>query len=70
MSPRAEDFPDRENFATIGADEDFILIRVTAAGEVTSISTIDEEEAVDLLRQTADEIEAEGFQRTQIARPS
>lgn len=67
MSPRIEA---GENLAHIGPDEDFILIRVTPSGEVTSLSTLDEIEAVDLLRQTADEIEEDGFERQQVARLS
>lgn len=68
MSPKVEDFPDRDKTFSIGGDEDFILIRVTPEGEVTSFSTLDEEDAVDLLRQTADEIEEDGFDRHQKAR--
>lgn len=70
MSARVEDFGESERFATIEADEDFILIRVTPEGMVTSLSTLGEIDAVDLLRQTADEIEMEGFERQQVARPS
>lgn len=70
MSPKIEDFPDREHFATIEAEEDFILLRVTEDGHVTTISTLDEDDAADLLRMTADAIEADGFERTRVARPS
>ncbi|MEY4863765.1 MAG: hypothetical protein RLZ51_1860 [Pseudomonadota bacterium] len=67
MSPRTDLASD---IATIGPDDDFILIRVEPSGEVTSLSTLDEEEAVDLLRQTADEIEVDGFERQKVARLS
>jgi type IV secretory pathway ATPase VirB11/archaellum biosynthesis ATPase len=70
MSPKIEDFPDRDRFAEIDASEDFILLRVTEDGHVTTISTLDEDDAVDLLRMTADAIEAEGFERQRVARPS
>jgi hypothetical protein len=62
MSPKIEDFPDRSTFAEISPSEDFILIRVAADGQVTTLSTLDEDDAVDLLRQTADEVEDEGFE--------
>lgn len=58
MSPRIEA---GENIANIGPDEDFILICVTPDGEVTSLSTLDEDDAADLLRETADKIERDGF---------
>lgn len=54
----------------VGEDEDFILLRVTESGHVTTISTLAEDDAVDLLRQTADAIEDEGFDRQRVARPS
>lgn len=70
MSPKIEDFPDRDRFAEIDASEDFILLRVTEDGYVTTISTLDEDDAVDPLRMTADAIEAEGFETRKVARPS
>lgn len=67
MSPRTEP---ADHVANIGPDEDFILIRVSPDGEVVSLSTLDEDEAIDLLRQTADEIESDGFERKQVTRLS
>ena len=67
MSPRSEQ---AERFATIEADEDFILIRVTEDGHVTTISTLEEDDAADLLRTTADAISEDGFERQQVARLS
>lgn len=61
MSPTLEDFPDRDQVETIGDDEDFILLRLTEDGYVTTISTLDDDEAVELLRETADKIERDGF---------
>ena len=54
----------------IGSDEDFILLRVTEDGHVTTISTMDEDEAVELLRETADKIEIDGFRADQKPRLS
>lgn len=70
MSPRAEDFPDRDPTINIGDGEDFILLRLTEDGQVTTVSTLDEEDAADLLRDTADAIEREGFDRQKAARLS
>lgn len=70
MSPKTELTADGDGDVHIGADEDFILLRVTEDGHVTTISTLDEEDAADLLRSTADAIEADGFERTRVARPS
>jgi len=70
MSPKSEDFPDRDADVSISADEDFILIRVAEDGHVTTISTLDEDEAVELLRETADAVERDGFDRQQVARLS
>lgn len=68
MSPRSELLGEAD--VHIAEDEDFILVRVTEDGHVTTISTLDEDDAVDLLRQTADAIERDGFERTRVARPS
>jgi hypothetical protein len=70
MSPRAEDFPDRDPAISIGDGEDFILVRLTEDGQVTTVSSLDEDDAVDLLRDTADAIEREGFDRQKMARLS
>lgn len=69
MSPRSDLISDGGD-VHIGKDEDFILLRVTEEGVVTTISTLDEDDAVDLLRQTADAIEAEGFERQRVTRLS
>lgn len=54
----------------VGDDEDFILLRVTEDGHVTTISTLDEDDAADLLRETADRIERDGFMLEQTPRLS
>jgi hypothetical protein len=59
MSPATDLSLDAD--VVIGEDEDYILLRVTESGTVTTISTLDEDEAVDLLRETADRIEIDGF---------
>lgn len=69
MSPRSEAVGGGGE-VHISAEEDFILLRVTEDGHVTTISTLDEDDAVDLLRMTADAIEDEGFERHRVARPS
>jgi hypothetical protein len=51
-------------------DDHYIVIRLSPDGEVTSISSLDEEDAAELLRDTADEIEARGFDRQRVARLS
>jgi len=46
----------------LGPDDDFILIRADANGEVTTVTSLNEDDAVDLLREMADEIEIDGFE--------
>lgn len=70
MSRKSELTADGDGDVHIGEDEDFILIRVTEDGHVTTISTLDEDDAADLLRSTADAVERDGFERTRVARPS
>ena len=67
MSPRTDL---DEHVALLEPDDDYILIRLSPDGHVTSISTLDEEDAVELLRDTADEIEQDGFERPTRARLS
>jgi hypothetical protein len=55
---------------SLGPDDDFILIRVLPSGDTTTFSTMDEEDAVELLRWAADDIESDGFERLQAARLS
>jgi len=45
-----------------GPDDDFILIRSDAKGEVTTVTSLSEDDAIDLLREMADEIEIDGFE--------
>lgn len=62
MSPTSE--PDKIGTAmmAIGPDDDFIMIKAHANGEVTTITSLGEDDAVDLLRELADEIEIDGFE--------
>ena len=70
MSPRIDLMDGSDGDVNVGEDEDFILLRVTEDGHVTTISSLDEDDAADLLRSTADAIERDGFERTQVVRPS
>lgn len=70
MSRGSELLVDDDGTMDIAENEDFILLRVTERGHVTTTKTLDEDEAVDLLRSTADAIEVEGFERQKVARPS
>lgn len=68
MSPRIDMDDDIDGAVSIG--EDFILIRVGEDGHVTTVSSLDEDDAADLLRETADAIERDGFEHHKVARLS
>lgn len=62
MSPTTEADNIGSALMSIGPDDDFILIKAHANGEVTTMSSLDQDDAVDLLREMADEIEIDGFE--------
>lgn len=62
MSPISEAEDPGRTLMILGPDDDFILIKAHANGEVTTVSSLDQDDAVDLLREMADEIEVDGFE--------
>ena len=62
MSPISEAENPGRTLMILGPDDDFILIKAHANGEVTTVSSLDQDDAVDLLREMADEIEVDGFE--------
>lgn len=62
MSPTTDTASIGRHLMTIGPDDDYILIKAHANGEVTTITSLGQDDAVDLLRDLANEIEIDGFE--------
>lgn len=59
-----------DNTVQIADGDDFIVLRVEENGMVTTISSLGDEDAVDILRTAADAIERDGFEKHSIQRLS